>query len=99
MIKLELKSIEKGIYLLQINLRIPILPRDLPKVKLPKAEGKGLVISGRAPIWFYCYILHHYLHLFQFIAVYDPKQEGAVVVASHHPDYKVGDILPITEGV
>jgi len=99
MIKLEIKPFGEEFSLLQINLDKPIQPSDLTSIDFPKAQGKGLIISGRAPIWLYCYVLHYYLHLFQVIAIYDPKLGGAVIIASHSPDYKVGDILPITEGV
>ncbi len=92
-VKLNIKSLGDGVFSLQINLSAPIQPSDLPQIKFPKAQGQGLIISGRAPIWLYCYVLHHYLHLFQYVAIYDPKLQGAVVIASHHPSYKIGEVI------
>jgi len=99
MIKLEIKPFGGGFSLLQITLDKPIQPSDLPSVEFPKAGGKGLIISGRAPIWLYCYVFHYYLHLFRVIAIYDPKLQGAIIVASHDPEYEVGNIIPLVEGV
>jgi len=92
-IKLSIKILSKEDILLQIKLSRAITPADLANIKFPKVGGQGLIISGRAPIWLYCYVLHHYLHLFQYVAIYDPKQGGAVVIASHHPSYQVGQII------
>lgn len=71
----------------------PITPDDpLPE---PPAIPRGsvVVIEGRAPIWRYGMAFHR-LHSSpaSAIAVFDPRL-GAVVVASHHPDFREGQIL------
>lgn len=55
----------------------------------------GVVLSGRGPIWLYAYLTHYY-HPTAWVATYDPRLSGAVVVQSHHPDYNVGDVIPIS---
>ena len=66
---------------------LPPLP-DIPR-------GALVVIEGRAPIWRYGLAFHR-LHGSPAgaIAVYDPRL-GAVVVASHRPEYREGEILDV----
>lgn len=74
----------------------PILP-DCALPPLPTIpRGALVVVDGRAPIWRYGQAFHR-LHGSPAgaIAVYDPRL-GAVVVASHCPDYKDGQVLDIT---
>jgi CRISPR-associated protein Csx3 len=69
-------------------------PEVLKSLKPPEVNmAKGVVLSGRGPIWFYCYLTHHY-HPTRFIAIYDPRI-GAVVIESHWPSYRVGDVLNV----
>lgn len=93
MVDIRVKDLSDGVKKLEFELRRPLEPSDLPKIQLPKIMGQGLVISGRGPIWLYGYLIHHYMHLFQFIAVYDPKIGGAVIIASHHPSFKEGEVI------
>jgi CRISPR-associated protein Csx3 len=63
----------------------------------PIAENfahKGVILSGRGPVWLYCFLTHFY-HTTKFVATYDPRLQGAVVVESHGSEYKVGDIIPV----
>ncbi|SFP83056.1 CRISPR-associated ring nuclease Crn3/Csx3 [Parafilimonas terrae] len=55
---------------------------------------KGVILSGRGPVWLYCFLTHFY-HPTKFVATYDPRLQGAVVVESHASQYKVGDIISI----
>lgn len=55
---------------------------------------KGVILSGRGPVWLYGYLVHFY-HPTKFVATYDPRLQGAVVVESHGSEYKVGDIVPV----
>ncbi len=66
---------------------LPPLPR------IPR--GSLVIIEGRAPIWRYG-MAFHLLHgsPAAAIAVYDPRH-GAVVIASHHPDWQEGQIIEI----
>ena len=71
----------------------PITP-DEPLPELPKIpRGAIVVIEGRAPIWRYG-LAFHKLHgsPAAAIAVYDPRL-GAVIVASHTPELRDGDVL------
>jgi CRISPR-associated protein Csx3 len=70
-----------------------ISPEDLVAIAPPKVDGsKGVILSGRGPIWLYCFLTHFY-HPTKFIATYDPRLGGAVVVESHAKGYHVGMVL------
>lgn len=73
----------------------PIKPAE-PLPSLPDIpRGALVVIEGRAPIWRYGLAFHR-LHGSPAgaIAVFDPRL-GAVVVASHHPDWHEGQVIDI----
>ena len=53
---------------------------------------KGVVLSGRGPVWLYGFLVHYY-HPTRMIAVYDPRLQGAVVISVHHPDYQTGMVI------
>ncbi len=74
-----------------------IAPQELAQaIELAPAvpAGKGVIISGRGPVWLFATLVHHY-HIAAFVATYDPRQNGAVVVESHTKSVAVGDIIPI----
>ena len=99
-VKMEIgfKVKEKENYtLVHFELEGSIIPEILKKVKPPKVDGtKGVVLSGRGPIWFYCYLVHHY-HPTKFIATYDPRLGGAVIIESHEQGFKVGEIIEVED--
>ena len=71
----------------------PITPIDpLPSMPdIPK--GALLVIGGRAPVWRYGMAIHAaHGSPAGAVATFDPRL-GAVVVASHHLDFKVGQVI------
>lgn len=73
----------------------PITPGE-PLPPLPAIPRGGLVvIEGRAPIWRYGMALHR-LHGSPAgaIAMYDPRL-GAVVVASHRPEFREGQVIDL----
>lgn len=73
----------------------PITPAEpLPPLPLIP-RGAVVIVEGRAPIWRYALALHR-LHASPAaaVAVYDPRL-GAVVVASHHPDFVEGSVLDV----
>lgn len=79
-----------------IGVETPILPSE-PLPPLPEIpRGAVVIVEGRAPIWRYGMAFHK-LHgsPAAAVAVYDPRL-GAVVVASHHPDYNEGQIIDVT---
>ena len=73
----------------------PIAPEE-PLPPLPAVpRGALVVVEGRAPIWLYGLAFHR-LHgsPAAAVAVYDPRL-GAVVVASHHPDFREGQVIDV----
>jgi CRISPR-associated protein Csx3 len=72
-----------------------IEPKDLQGLSLPAplVNGTGVVITGRAPIWLYGFLVHE-CHPAVWVACYDPRL-GAVVVATHSQSLQVGQVLPI----
>ncbi|MCX8176076.1 MAG: CRISPR-associated ring nuclease Crn3/Csx3 [Candidatus Bathyarchaeota archaeon] len=93
MIKFKVKE-ESNFTVVNFDLEGSVAPDILEKVNLPKVNStKGVVLSGRGPIWLYCFLFHFY-HPTPFIAIYDPRL-GAVVTASHNQEYKVGEIIRI----
>lgn len=76
-----------------IGVEQPITPAE-PLPLLPKIPpGALVVVEGRAPIWRYG-MAFHLLHGSPAgaIAVFDPRL-GAVVVASHHPAWRQGQVV------
>jgi CRISPR-associated protein Csx3 len=74
----------------------PISPAE-PLPPLPEIpRGALVVIEGRAPIWRYGMAFHK-LHGSPAgaIAVFDPRL-GAVVVASHRPEFHEGQVIDIS---
>ena len=96
MSKIKFNIIEEDEYtIIYFKLNDPILPETLGSLDPPKVDPtKGVVLSGRGPIWLYCYLTHCY-HLTKFIAAYDPRLGGAVIVESHSPQYKIGEIIKV----
>ena len=93
-VKFRTKEEEKWTFL-SFELNGTITPYDLKTIDPPKLRGdKGVLISGRGPIWLYCFLVHHY-HSTKFIGTYDPREPGAVIVESHTPEYAVGDVLRV----
>ncbi|AKB67862.1 CRISPR-associated ring nuclease Crn3/Csx3 [Methanosarcina mazei] len=85
---------EKDDYTL-VSFEIPtvLAPEDLSTIAPPEVNGaKGVILSGRGPIWLYCFLIHFY-HPTKFVATYDPRIGGAVIVERHVPDYNVGSIF------
>ena len=81
--------------IVEFSIEEVIAPEELSALVPPAVNGeKGVILSGRGPIWLYCYLVHYY-HPTRFVATYDPRLGGAVVVESHTKDYKVGQIIPL----
>lgn len=73
----------------------PIEPSEpLPSMPEDMEPGCLLVLTGRAPIWRYCMALHQaHGSPAGGIATYDPRLGGYVVVASHRPIWRDGDVV------
>lgn len=83
---------------IEIELRRPdrlMFPEDLQALQLPPELDPyyGVILSGRAPIWLYGWLVHACHHT-RWVACYDPRL-GAVVVSTHHPEVRVGQVLPL----
>jgi CRISPR-associated protein Csx3 len=74
-----------------------ISPQDLANLRLPAGldPRKGVVISGRAPVWLYVYLAHE-CHPTLWVACFDPRL-GAVVTLTHSHTLQVGQVLPLEE--
>ncbi len=63
-----------------------IEPGALQHIGLPREvatrRNLGLVISGRGPVWLYAYLVH-LAHPFAWVATFDPRLNGGVVVMNH----------------
>ena len=94
------KKLERDYLLLSFELNEGIItPETLKSLQPPDPVTEnfahlGVVLSGKGPIWLYGYLVHFY-HPTRWVATYDPRLQGAVVVESHTPDVQVGDIIPI----
>lgn len=62
----------------------------------PAKPSRGVVLSGRGPWWFYPCLTHRY-HYTNWVAVYDPRREAAVVVYSHSAKRTVGELIAIVD--
>lgn len=90
---MELKD---TIVVYHIGVEEPISP-DVPLPEFPEIpRGCIVALEGRAPIWRYAIALHR-LHgcPAAALAVYDPRL-GGVIVQSHSPDYREGQIVNMT---
>lgn len=56
-------------------------------------SDKGVILSGKGPIWLYGFLVHFY-HATRYIGVYDPRLRAAVVVESHTSLFAPGDLIP-----
>jgi len=93
---MKLEVAEKdGFTIVSFELPGPISPEVLATLSLPKVNPtKGVVLSGRGPVWLYCFLAHYY-HFTRWIATHDPRLGGAVVVMSHDPLRGIGDVVSI----
>ncbi len=71
-------------------------PQDLVGLELPAGIDYqiGVVLSGRAPIWLYAYLVHQ-LHPTKWIACFDPRLGGGIVVTTHSKEVKIGQIVAV----
>jgi len=79
---------------IEIRLDGVATPGDLTQLCLPAGidTRMGVILTGRAPIWLYGWLVHE-CHFTRWVACYDPRL-GAVVVESHTPEVRVGQIIP-----
>ncbi|NJK76907.1 MAG: CRISPR-associated protein Csx3 [Microcoleus sp. SU_5_6] len=73
-----------------------ITPADLKGLKLPEnvQYSQGIVLEGRGAIWLYGYLVHECI-LQRGVGCYDPRLDGAVVVATHKHEVSIGQVLKL----
>ena len=91
------QSGELSFQVIEINLDGLASPEDLTSLQIPPGLNprQGVVITGRAPIWLYSWLVHE-CHFTRWVACYDPRL-GAVVVESHTPEVRVGQVIPLEQ--
>ena len=87
-----LYSLDKPIANSDLTRLLTAFPQNL-RAYAPNADV--VVVGGRGPKWLDAAALHLYLHSFPAAAIYDPKVGGGVIIATHSPDYKLGDVVEI----
>lgn len=96
MTDLKFEKIESDNYtIVKFENNEPIEPEILKDLKSPNVNAtKGIILSGRGPIWLYCYLTHYY-HPTKFIATFDPRLGGAVIVETHSKEYNIGELIKL----
>jgi len=91
---------EEGVVRVEFKLARPIDPSELPDIlakfeeRSKEIEGsKILILSGAGPVWLYGALVHLFVHKVQSIAVYDPKLQKAIVIATHTKDISIGQLV------
>ena len=72
----------------------PRVLENLEKEELRVKGDKPLVLEGAMPVWLAVYYALRLVHKVKALLVYDPRL-GAVVAATHSPEYKVGDVVKV----
>ena len=74
-----------------------IEPKNLATLRLPIGldPSKGVILSGRAPVWLYTYLVHE-CHPTVWVACFDPRQ-GAIVTTTHSKLVSVGQVISLEE--
>ncbi len=95
----EFRLTRKGADVLFLEVRLPggyVLPEELDGSGVPPVPAEaGLIVSGKLPLWLYTALVRAYAPLVRWVAIYQPQQEGAVVVASRDRLWPVGARVPL----
>jgi len=71
-------------------------PSSLRDINIPQVDlSKGVVLSGRAPIWFYGALISK-LRPALWVATYDPRLGAAVVVSTHSTEVRLGSEITVS---
>lgn len=73
-------------------------PADLGKIVVPNIPGdRGVIISGRAPVWLFSFLTHHF-HVCKWVATFDPRLGGGVVTSVHTKNAPtVGEVVSVPQ--
>lgn len=88
-------SVQEPVVWYDIGVEGSVLPSDAPPPPPDIPPGALVVITGRAPIWWYARAWHAVHGRAAALATFDPRL-GAVIVASHTPRHAEGDVLAIS---
>lgn len=95
-ITISTRTIDNGVRVVKFVLGGPITPVEGAEsvAQVDDLSGSTLLITdGQGPVWLHA-MLAHRGHASPAVACYDPRLLGAVVVATHSPAYKVGEVIP-----
>ncbi len=68
-------------------------PEKIPLLTVP--TDKGVILSGRIPIWLYCAVARQLIPTVPWIAIYQPnKIKGSIVIYSKETAVSIGSIIP-----
>lgn len=72
-----------------------IEPEELRHIRVPQLSdgSKGVILSGKGPIWLYGMLIHEY-HPTAWVATNDLRK-GPVVVESHIRNMKKGNVIDL----
>lgn len=71
-----------------------IIPSGLEALAaLPLTGGKSIRFNGPCTVPLAMAIAHAVAHRYGYVACFDPKMQGYVVVISHHPDFRPGQLV------
>jgi len=79
-----------------------ITPDQLPELvqaveeRVPAGGTEGVILSGRLPVWAFAALAHHF-HPRPWVATFDPRLGGGVVVQTHVSGVNVGQVVPLPE--
>jgi CRISPR-associated Csx3 family protein len=95
--KVDISVRTGNVQLLEFTISGILQPIDLRDIQIVKTDpSKPLVLSGRAPQWFYVYLAHQY-HFTRILATFEPRAGKGVIVSSVN-DKDVGCGLDVETG-
>ncbi|HZS75770.1 MAG TPA: CRISPR-associated protein Csx3 [Ktedonobacteraceae bacterium] len=63
----------------------------------PVPKDRGLIFNGRMPLWLVTALVRLYDSLVvPWIACYEPRMDGAIIVTSRVPTHTIGQLVPVT---
>lgn len=83
--------------LLEIKSDGKLEPSELENIVILELPvGRGLIISGRAPVWVFSYLTEQYCRNVPWVATFDPSLKGAVVTATRSENTpSIGEVVTL----
>lgn len=97
----DIKKSGYDIVIISFKLLEELSPLDLNSIEPPDPTKNCFkcevpLLCGKAPIWFYNYLIKYYRSL-KAVAVYDSKLNSGIIVESNSPNYKIGDLIELVK--